>query len=104
MQAYVFSFMTLRDATLLPFERPLATPLGILTSSHECYITWESQTRNKTPISAINTHVKYACIRFFVSSIHVSPKVRECGGKWGSVGAGCSVAAVNPPQAVVPSL
>ena len=51
-----------RGATLLPFDTPLATPLGVLTSSRACYITWESQ----TPISAINTHVKYACIRFFV--------------------------------------
>ena len=58
-----------RCATLLPFEMPLATPSGVLMSSHECYITWESQTSNKTPISEINTHVKYAGICFFVSDI-----------------------------------
>ena len=58
-----------RGATLLPFDTPLATPLGVLTSSCECYITWESQTRNKTLILAINMHVKYAGIRFFVYDI-----------------------------------
>ena len=41
-----------QGATLLPFDTPLATPLGALTSSCECYITWESQTRNKTLILA----------------------------------------------------
>ena len=57
--------MTLRGATLSPFETPRATPLGILTSSYECYITLESQTSNKTPISPIITCVKCTCILFF---------------------------------------
>ena len=62
------------------FEMPLATPSGILMSSRECYITWESQTSNKTPISAINMCVKHACMCFFVFSTRVSPKARECCG------------------------
>ena len=33
-----------------------------------------------------------------------SPKVWDCSWKWGCGGTGCGVAAVNPPQAVVPSL